>query len=72
MRRCKRALVGPAFTQDPKGWWESSGSLGSKTSKTRRNTEEEKQRWVEMGRMAGRQMAEEFLKRTESTSLNEG
>lgn len=48
----KGVLVEPAFTQDPKGSRGSSGSRGSKTSETGRNTEteEEKQRWVEMGR----------------------
>ena len=63
-RMQKGALVEPAFTQGPKGSRGSSGSRGSKTSERRRNTEteEEKQRWVEMGRMAGRQTAEEFFK----------
>lgn len=58
----KGVLVEPAFTQDPKGSRGSSGSQGSKTSETGRNTEteEEKQRWVEMGRMAGRQTAVEL------------
>lgn len=53
-------LVGPPFTQGPKGWYGSSGSQGSKTLERRRNTEteEEKQRWEEMGCKAGRQTAE--------------
>lgn len=59
----KGVLVGPSFTQGPKGWRGSSGSRGLKTSERGRNTEteEEKQRWAEMGRMAGRQMAEDFF-----------
>lgn len=58
----KDVLVGPAFTQGPKGWRGSSGSRRLKTSERGRNTEteEEKQRWVEMGRMAGRQTVAEF------------
>lgn len=49
-------LVGPPFTQGPKGWYGSSGSQGSKTLERRRNTEteEEKQRWEEMGCKASR------------------
>ena len=64
VRGCKRALVGPSFTQGPKGWWGSSGSQGLKTSERGRNiqTEEEKQRWAEMGCMVGRQTAEELKK----------
>lgn len=59
----KGVLVGPSFTQGPKGSRGSSGSRGLKTSERGRNTEteEEKQRWAEMGRMAGRQTAEEFF-----------
>ena len=59
----KGVLVGPPFTQGPKGSRGSSGSRGLKTSERGRNTEteEEKQRWAEMGRMAGRQTAEEFF-----------
>lgn len=59
----KGLLVGPSLTQGPKGWWGSSGSQGLKTSERGRNTEieEEKQRWAEMGRMAGRQTAGEFF-----------
>ncbi len=59
----KGVLVGPSFTQGPKGWRGSSGSQVLKTSERGRNrkTEEEKQRWAEMGRMAGRQTAEDFL-----------
>lgn len=62
-------LVGPPFTQGPKGWYGSSGSQGSKTLERRRNTEteEEKQRWEEMGCKAGRQTAEAFLKTREET-----
>lgn len=57
----KGVLVGPSFTQGPKGWRGSSGSQGSKTSERGRNTEteEEKQRWAEVDCMAGRQTAED-------------
>lgn len=76
VRGCKRALVGPSFTQGPKGWWGSSGSQGLKTSERGRNiqTEEEKQRWAEMGCVAGRQTAEELKKknREKSTSFGGG
>lgn len=63
----KGVLVGPPFTQGPKGWRGSSGSRGLKTSERGRNTEteEEKQRWAEMGRMAGRQTAEEYFLKNE-------
>lgn len=43
---CKRVLVGPSFTQGPKGCWGSSGSQGSKTSERGRNRRGE----TEMGR----------------------
>lgn len=51
------------FTQGPRGWRGSPGSQWSRTSKREgeiKETEEEKkkQRWVEMGRMAGRQTVE--------------
>lgn len=55
-------LVELAFTQGPKGWRVSSGSRGSKTSERRRKRQKRrKQRWVEMGRTAGRQMSEDFF-----------
>lgn len=62
-------LVGLPFTQGPKGWYGSSGSQGSKTLERRRNTEteEEKQRWEEMGCKAGRQTVEAFLTTSEET-----
>lgn len=49
MRGCKKGvLVGPAFTQGPKGWRGSSDSRGSKTSERGRNTETEEEK--QMGR----------------------
>lgn len=59
----KGPLVGRSLTQGPKGWWGSSGSRGLKTSEREgeTETEEEKQRWAEMGRMAGRQTAGELF-----------
>lgn len=72
-------LVEPAFTQGPKGWRVSSGSRGSKTSERRRKRQKRrKQRWVEMGRTAGRQMSEDFfcvvflLKKKEKEKTREG
>lgn len=35
----KGVLVGPSFTQGPKGWRGSSGSLGLKTSERVKNIE---------------------------------
>lgn len=58
----KGVLVGPSFTQGPKGWRVSSGSRGLKTSEREGETQRQKrrnrdgQRWV-----AGRQTAEDFL-----------
>lgn len=72
-------LVEPAFTQGPKGWRVSSGSRGSKTSERRRKRQKRrKQRWVEMGRTAGRQMSEDFflcgffVKKKEKEKTREG
>ena len=44
----KDALVGPSFTQGPRGWTGSSGARGSKASERGRNKEPEEKR--EMGR----------------------
>lgn len=75
---CVRGCKGPSFTQGPKGWWGSSGSQGSKTSERGRNTEteEEKQRWAEMGRIGrnadGRRIFFFKKKREESTRFSGG
>lgn len=66
---CERVIKGvswaSSFTQGPRGCWGSSGSRGSKTSEREgeRETEEEKQRWAEIGlhrrRADGRRICEE-------------
>lgn len=60
----KDVLVGPPFTQGPRGWMGSSGSRESRTSEREGETkrqERRRERWAEMGRMAGRQTAEDFF-----------
>lgn len=60
----KGVLVGPSFTQGPKGWRGSSGSLGLKTlekGKHRDRRETDGQRWVAWQ-----------VNREESTRFSEG